>query len=155
MGTSPMRVARVANQVRVVLSTALLRQVKDPVLESLSISDVEVSGDLRVAKVFFYLSDPSRRGEIQGALERAKGFLRRQLGAELRLRVTPELRFVFDNSIERGSEIEALLARVREEDARRAEESATRAAQLSEGGPPELHAQAPLEHPRGADEEPR
>ena len=131
--TSPLRVARVANLVREIISTTLLRQVKDPALGELSVTEVELSSDLRVAKVFFYLHNdsPARRREVKEALERAKGFLRRQLGGGLRLRVTPELRFLFDDSIERGAEIDALFAKIKEEDEARAEENAAREARLS------------------------
>ena len=83
--------------------------------------------------IFFYLhkDSPARRREVKEALERAKGFLRRQLGGGLRLRVTPELRFLFDDSIERGAEIDALFAKIKEEDEARAEENAAREARLS------------------------
>jgi ribosome-binding factor A len=92
------------------ISELLVRKIKDPRLELLTITGVEVSPDLKLARVFF-----SRFGspeEVQRGLEgltSAAGFIRRELGRRMKLRHVPELEFVHDKSFEYGDRIESLL----------------------------------------------
>jgi ribosome-binding factor A len=81
-----------------------------------SLSDVEVTRDLAHAKVFITVFDPDKAQESLKALRRASAFLRRRLGQELRLRHVPELHFVHDDSVERGSHIDELIARALKSD---------------------------------------
>ena len=76
----------------------------------LTVASVEVSRDLSVAKVYYALFDPEERAETQGALERASGFLRRQLARQMNTRSVPQLRFYYDDSAERGAHMSALIA---------------------------------------------
>ena len=76
----------------------------------LTIASVEVSRDLSVAKVYFSLFDPEERKETQAALERASGFLRRQLARQMNTRSVPILRFYYDDSAERGAHMSAVIA---------------------------------------------
>ena len=120
MSNSGNRKERLGNQVREVLAQCLLFEAKDPRLQNVSITDVELSGDLRHAKVYFYVhqGDEQELKSLKKALDRAGGFLRSRLGQEIRSRHTPELVFYYDRSIERGAEMDEILRRVREEDAR-------------------------------------
>jgi ribosome-binding factor A len=92
------------------ISDMILRDIKDPRIGFVSITDVEVSPDLRHAKVFFsVLGNESDRKSSVAGLRSAVGFMRRELGSRLRLRYVPELNILYDNSIEHGSHILELI----------------------------------------------
>lgn len=104
------RPIRVADQVRIEIADLLAREVQDPGIGFLTITRVSVTPDLQQARVYYTtLGDAQARRESKRALERATPFLRRQLGRRLRLRRVPELRFFFDESIERHDRIERIL----------------------------------------------
>jgi ribosome-binding factor A len=105
------RSERVAGQMRRDLARLIQQELKDPAVGFVSLSDVEVSRDLSHAKVFITVFNPEKAGESLQALSRAAAFLRRRLGQELRLRHVPELHFVHDDSVEKGSHIDDLIAR--------------------------------------------
>src|SRR6185295_20365969 len=118
------RPARVADQLRGELAGLLAREVHDPGIGFVTITRVQVSPDLQQARVFYTAistsspaGDPekARRGTAQ-ALERAIPFLRRQIGARLRLKRVPELRFVYDESVAGQDRIEQLLNEIRAKD---------------------------------------
>ena len=102
---------RVADFIQRELAGLIRTEVKDPrVSPMMTIASVEVSRDLSVAKVYFSLFDPEERKETQDALERASGFLRRQLARQMNTRSVPQLRFYYDDSAERGAHMSALIA---------------------------------------------
>jgi ribosome-binding factor A len=105
------RSERVAGQMRRDLAKLIQREVKDPAVGFVSLSDVEVTRDLAHAKVFITVFEPEKAKESLQALRRAASFLRRRLGQELRLRHVPELHFVHDDSVEKGSHIDDLIAK--------------------------------------------
>lgn len=108
---------RLGTQIQRTLSELLRFDVKDPSLADLSLTAVELTRDLSVARVYFSLLNPEDDPEpARQGLERAAGFLRGKLGKTLKVRHVPELRFVHDDSIEHGAEISRLI-----EDARRAD----------------------------------
>jgi ribosome-binding factor A len=113
---------RVGDQIRLELSQMLTRgDVHDPGIGFITLTRVQVSSDLQVAKVFYTtLGDPKARVETQKALERATPFFRRQIGARVRLRRVPEVEFRFDETIQRQDRIEQILRDLREEEAARA-----------------------------------
>ncbi len=116
------RVQRLGEQIRRELSDLIRREVKDPRVGMVTISEVVVSTDLAHAKVFYtLLGDDKAHADTQRGLERAAGFLRSQLAHRLNIRQTPELRFVFDASQERAIALDALIseARARDEDLHR------------------------------------
>lgn len=101
---------RVADQLRSELALLLSRDVHDPGLGFVTLTRVQVSPDLQQARVMFTaLGDDQARTASTRALERAAPFLRRQIGARLRLKRTPELRFIYDDSIAGQDRIEQLL----------------------------------------------
>ena len=104
------RPERVADQIRGELASLLAREVHDPGLGFVTLTRVQVSPDLQLARVFFTAlgDEPSRRNSTR-ALERAAPFLRRQIGSRLRLKRTPELRFVYDESVAGQDRIEQIL----------------------------------------------
>src|SRR5215208_3130293 len=113
---------RVGDQIRQELSEILTRgQVHDPGIGFITLTRVQVTADLQLARVFYTsLGDPKARKETARALARATGFFRRQIGARLQLRRVPELEFRFDESIAHQDRIEQILRDIHEEDAQRA-----------------------------------
>lgn len=76
----------------------------------LTLTDVEVSSDLAYAKVYFtLLGDDEARIGTEAGLKRAAGFLRSQLGQRIKIYVTPELQFIYDDSVERGVRLSQLI----------------------------------------------
>ena len=110
---------RLGNQIREIIAQVILLEVKDPELSSVNITDVELTGDLMTAKVFYYGFNltVSERAARQRALDRARGFLRRRIGQEIHARTTPDLVFLYDDSVERASTIEEAIRAARAHDA--------------------------------------
>lgn len=104
------RTQRIGDLVRAELSTLVQREMRDPRVALATISSVEVTADLRYARVrVSALGEEARRLETIAALENARGFLRRELAHRLDLRVTPELRFELDRGPEHSQHISDLL----------------------------------------------
>jgi ribosome-binding factor A len=104
------RLRRVADQIQKELSGLLRTELKDPRVGMITLTGVEVSPDLGHAKVFFTtLGDAEALARTAAGLKRAAGFLRVELGHRLKLRVTPEIRFVYDASVERGARLSKLI----------------------------------------------
>jgi ribosome-binding factor A len=98
----------------------LARDVHDPGIGFVTLTRVTVSPDLQLARVYYTLmGDQKARADTKRALERATPFLRRGIGARLRLRRVPELMFHFDESIEKHDRIEKILIDLKEERAAR------------------------------------
>lgn len=104
------RISRINEEIQRELS-ALMRTLKDPRLQGglLTITHVEATSDLRYAKIHVSALDKSREKEMLKGLKSAAGYLRREVGASLGLRYTPELQFVADDSIEKGTKILKML----------------------------------------------
>ena len=104
------RIGRINEEIQRELS-ALLRTVKDPRLQGglLTITHVDTTSDLRWCKVYVSALDKSREKDMLKGLKSAAGYLRRELGAALRLRYTPQLEFVGDDSIQHGAHILQML----------------------------------------------
>ena len=117
---APHRPERVSDEIRRRLTDLISRELKDPRVSFLSsITRVEMSPDLRYAKVFVsVLGTPQEQQDTIAALKHAAGFLRHELGADLRLRHTPELQFVIDHSIEEGDRVLRLIREVESEQQR-------------------------------------
>lgn len=107
------RTSRVSELLREEISNLVQRDLKDPRLEGalLSITEVEVSGDLRVAAVFVsHLGSAEERDDALAGLQSAAAYLERELRRRLRMRRTPSLTFRFDPSIERGARLASTIA---------------------------------------------
>jgi ribosome-binding factor A len=104
------RLRRVADQIQRELAGLVRGEVKDPRVGMVTFTGVEVSPDLAHAKVFFTsLGDTEGRAATLAGLERAAGFLRSMLGARIKLHNTPELHFVYDESVESGIRLSRLI----------------------------------------------
>jgi len=111
------RQRRVGDQIQKEISELLLREIKDPRIGFVTLTGVEVSGDLRLAKVFYtVLGEAGQRDATAKALVKAAPFMRRELGRRLRLRFTPELSFHYDASLEYGNRIDSLLKELNDHD---------------------------------------
>jgi ribosome-binding factor A len=107
---------RVGEQMKKELSDIIGRKIKDPRVGFVTVTDVEVSGDLQQAKVYItVLGDEEQRENTLKGLAKAKGFIRSEIGQRVRLRKTPELIFEFDESIDYGNRIESLLKKIQDE----------------------------------------
>ena len=104
------RTRRVGEQLHRELSELIRDELKDPRLGIVTINAVEVTRDLGHAKVYFTrLGEASARADATRVLNHAAGFLRRELGRRLSLRIVPQLRFYYDDSVERGSRLSHLI----------------------------------------------
>jgi ribosome-binding factor A len=103
------RSERVAEQVRRDLADLIRTELKDPRVGMISLTDVELTPDYAHAKVFFTTFNSEHLDEIERGLKRASGFLRRELGKRIHIHTLPELHFVYDNSIERGTSMSQLI----------------------------------------------
>ena len=104
------RPERVADQIRSELGGLLAREVHDPGLGFVTITRVQLTRDLQQARVFYtVLGDEKERRQSDRTLHRALPFLRRQIGARLRLKRVPELQFIYDESIAGQDRIEQLI----------------------------------------------
>lgn len=112
------RVARVSELIKREVSKMLLQDIKDDRVGAgmVSVTDVDVSGDLQHAKIFVSIyGSPAAKAETMAGLKAATGFVRSELGQRIRLRRTPEVMFLEDNSLERGDRILSLLNRISQE----------------------------------------
>ena len=117
MNTPNPRVAKLADQIRVVVAETLERRVKDPRLGFVTITDVRVTGDLQHASVFYtVMGDEAHRADTAAALKSATGMLRSEVGKNLNTRLTPSLEFILDAIPENADHISALLREARERD---------------------------------------
>ncbi len=103
------RTDRVAAQLRRDIGQIVHAAVREHSLPSVSVSDVEVTRDLAHAKVFVTALDSTRSAEALAALKELTPELRYQLGQQVRMRHVPELHFHYDDSVDRGERIDALL----------------------------------------------
>ena len=101
---------RVAEQIRREVAELIRTEVKDPRIGMVSITDVEVTADYSHAKVFFStLAGSEHVPAVLTGLQKAAGFLRRELGKRISIHMTPQLHFVFDQSLERGADLSKLI----------------------------------------------
>jgi len=105
------RIGRLSEEIKKEVSQMIFEEIKDPRISNMtSITDIEVSKDLRYAKIYIsvYGNDDEKKNTIEG-LKSATGFIRRELGKRIKLRYIPELIFELDNSIEYGAHISKIL----------------------------------------------
>lgn len=111
------RFERVGDEVQKIIVALLSTKVRDPRLQLVSITGVDVSKDLSYAKVFFSsLSTETHPTQVVKALDSAKGFFRTALAKELCLRVAPALLFFYDESLDYGNKMHSLIEKARQED---------------------------------------
>lgn len=92
-----------------IISEILATEIKDENIKFVTITSCEVTNDLSFAKVYFTVFDMDKKNETIKSLEKAKSFIRGEISKRINIRHTPELRFIFDDSIEYGNKIEKLI----------------------------------------------
>ncbi len=122
---------RLGDQIRAEISDILAREVHDPGVGFVTITRVNLTADLQIARVYYTtMAVGTARKDTGKALQRAMPFVRRQLAGRLGLRRMPEIEFRFDESIEQHARIEQLIHEIHEQDAAR---EAERPAEVAEG----------------------
>lgn len=115
MKKSSNRATRMADQIHKDIMNILRNKVKDPRINWVTVNEVDVTNDYSVAKIYYSVLDNSKLQGIQKALASAKGFIRSELSKGLTTYTVPDLRFIFDTSLERGSHILSLISKVSDE----------------------------------------
>lgn len=111
------RAERVGGQVQKVLADLIRKDIKDPRLAEATITGVQLSRDLRIAKVYVAAYGNGNRGQdVISGFESAKGYIKRRLAGELGLRYMPDLKFFYDASFDYGAHIDQVLKSIRTED---------------------------------------
>ena len=94
----------------------LLMEMKDPDVKDVTVTKVEMTDDLRYAKIYYsVLGDETKQALVKRALERSKGFVRSEIGKRIKIRFTPEINFVHDDTAAYADHIEQLLKKIKEE----------------------------------------
>ncbi|ADG41368.1 MULTISPECIES: 30S ribosome-binding factor RbfA [Leuconostoc] len=111
---NPQRAGRLAQEVQRDVTDLLLKRINDPRVQDITITSVELSGDLQIATIYYStLSDLASVGQkAQAGLDAASGLIRKELGSRLTVYKTPELKFVRDQSIQYGNHIEDLIRKL-------------------------------------------
>jgi ribosome-binding factor A len=103
------RPQKLGDQIQRELADLLARELRDPRVGMITITSVDVSPDISHAKVFFTMLEKDNLEDTLHGLRRAAGFLRSQLAKRIKLYTTPELRFEYDESVERGDHLSRLI----------------------------------------------
>ena len=115
--SDPAKTRRQAERVKTLVAS-LVREIKDPRLGMMTVTDARITGDLRDAHVYYtVLGDQTEQAGTAAALDSAKGMLRTRVGHALGLRHSPSLTFVLDNVLDHAKEIDDLLAAAKHRDA--------------------------------------
>lgn len=102
---------RMSERIHQILSQLLLREISDPRLQDITVTDVTLDPELMYAKVYVSaMGDEDRESEVMQGLRRAGGFLRREVGKRIRLRNTPELHFYWDSTLAHADRINAIIS---------------------------------------------
>ncbi len=110
------RSAKVADAIRVELATLLVSKVRDPNLQGVSISRVDVTDDLSIARIYFTVLDNQEGVKSAGkGLQRAKGFMRSHIAKALNLRFTPALQFRYDETAQKVEELDTIFQEIANE----------------------------------------
>ena len=114
------RSERVGRHIRNTLADILRRDVKDPRLKMVTITSVDVSPDLRLAKIYFATTGEDEKIQrVLSGFDQARPFIKKRLGQELGLRYMPDIRFFYDDSLDYGARMEALFRSIGEKDGHR------------------------------------
>ncbi len=115
------RSERVAAQLRRDIALVIQQQVRNPEVGFVSVSEVDVTRDISLARVYITVFDPEQAAASIKALNKAAGFIRSRLGKEMRMRSVPELRFLHDASVETGQAVDKLIAKALHQDSQHPE----------------------------------
>jgi ribosome-binding factor A len=113
--STKIRPERVGQEIQAAVAAMLTRgDIHDPRIGYITITGVKVSPDLRVARIYYsMIGTEEEKARTQEGLDAAKGYVRREVTSKVKLRVSPEVFFTFDGSLEEGDKIERLLKEVK------------------------------------------
>ncbi len=109
------KIERLNNLYLAELSKIIFKEIKNPIIKKVTLTSVDITNDLSFAKVYFTTLDEDK-DKVLEELNAAKGFLRTKLASIVEIRHTPDLIFVYDNSIEYGMNIERIIQKIHEKD---------------------------------------
>lgn len=109
------KIERLNSQIEKEISFILQTEIKDEDIHFVTVTGCEVTNDLSFCKVYFTVFDDEKKEKTLSALEGAASFIRGQLSQRIDVRHTPELKFVYDDSVSYGNHIEKLLGKINEE----------------------------------------
>ena len=109
------KIERLNNLFLAELSNIIFKEIKNPVIKTVTLTAVEITNDLSFAKVYFTCMDEDK-DKVLAELDEAKGFLRTKLANTIDIRHTPELVFEYDNSIDYGRNIEKIIEEIHKKD---------------------------------------
>ncbi|MEY8766062.1 MULTISPECIES: 30S ribosome-binding factor RbfA [Francisella] len=112
------RVQRVASELQKVISLLLRTKIKDPKLATATITEIELSKDLSYAKVYYTCLDTQEAQYISKAFDKSKGFFRSSIAKSLNLRIVPNLKFIYDKSLDYGMEMEGKIQQALDADSK-------------------------------------
>lgn len=102
---------RTSERIQIILSELLRKEVSDPRLQSVTITEVKVDSEIMVANIYVNaLGDESRQKQVMAALAKASGFLRKETATRMRLRIFPEFRFHWDTALEYGEKMNRIIS---------------------------------------------
>ncbi len=108
--SSQMRIEKLQELIKQEMSKMLLREIKDPRIGFVTVTDVEMTGDLREAKIFVsIMGGEDKVQESLKGLQSALGFIRREIGRRIKIRFTPEISFALDTSLDYSEKIQKIL----------------------------------------------
>jgi ribosome-binding factor A len=110
------RSERVSGLLLQAVAGILLREVKDPRVSGVTVTAATMSGDLRLARIFFRTLQDENGADALIGLQSATGYIRRQIAARLRLRYTPTIEFCYDNTFDEVNHLENLFHKIRQEE---------------------------------------
>ena len=117
---SGLRLQRIADRIRLELSETLIREIQDPRLHLIYVTDVKIDRELAYADIYVSaVEGVSRSKDVLAGLESASGFIRRTLASRVELRAFPRLRFHWDMTPENADHVEKLLADLREKESKK------------------------------------
>jgi ribosome-binding factor A len=152
---SSRRLLKAAAAVRQVVSMAILTDLKDPRVRDVTVTHVEMTPDMREAKVYVsIMGDATRQDLSLRGLQNARGFLQSKIADRIETRYTPRLRFIVDMGVKRSIEVAQILDRVLAEDKPSAEQPAADAEPVDNEADQEEDSSEPLDHDSPNDDEP-
>lgn len=107
---------RLNHTIQIELSIIIMREVKNELVKSISITGVETTNDLSYSKVYYIIRDIDKRKQVEEALEKTSSFIRTKLAEKINIRTTPKLVFQYDTSIEYGEHIEKIMSEIKEKE---------------------------------------
>lgn len=113
-----LRSDRVGGQLQKVLSDILQKDISDPRLKTAIITEIKMTRDLKLARIYFTTSGGGEKSKVLSGLKSAKGYIKRKLAKQLPLRYMPDLEFYYDESYDYGSHIDRLLKELEKDNAK-------------------------------------